>query len=100
MASTTLNHSITKDSEVLFITTRGWTQMWARLESNADGVNEIAAGSSFMEVDGGVAISQVLAPGTQVKIKTTSATQVKWSVMLTELVFLDVLVESLCVGGQ
>lgn len=101
MATQTLNHSITKDSEALFITTRGWTQMWARLESNADGKNELSAGSGYMEIDGGVDIPPfILAPGTQIKIRTTSAIPVKWSVMLTDLVFLDVLIESLCTGGQ
>jgi hypothetical protein len=100
MASQTLNLSITDTSDQLILITRGWTQVWARLESNADGVNEISIGSSFAEIEGGVDTGALLlGPGTEVKIKTTSANPVKWTVILNDLFFLDVFVESFC-GGQ
>ena len=101
MPSETLDHALTNTTDESVFTTRGWTQIWAHLESTAGGTNTLAMGSRHIKVEGGTTVGpMVLAPNTEIKIKTTSASPVQWSIMLTDLRFIDILEQYLCGGAR
>jgi len=90
---------ITNTSEKEIYKTTTWTHLWAYLESAAPGKNELAYGSTFVEVEAGVTVSHIVAPGTRIQLKTTSASPVSWSVLITPLDMIDDVLNALC-GGQ
>ena len=101
MASETYDHNATKTTEALLLETRGWTHIVAVLESSADGVNEFGYGGTYSVIEPGTTINHIVAPGTRVNIKCTSPTGSKWAIMITELSFIDSMINILCsLGGK
>jgi len=99
MASESYNLVVSNTTDQDFIETRGWVHLWANLESSADGENYIAYGGEFARVEPGVTISHVIAPGTKVKIKSTSSDGSRWGILVTELSILDAIMAALCQVG-
>jgi len=94
------NITIKSDSEPEILSAQGWTEVSMYLESGADGENRVGFGSGELTlVEPGVSFRHILAPGTILKFKTTSLTGVTWTLLTTELKFLDALEQALCSGG-
>lgn len=99
MASQALKTTITSGQDPEIYTTTGWTEIWAQLDSAADGENLFGYDGSFTVVEAGATIRHTVAPNTTIKMKTSSNTPVSWAVIITELSFLEDIVEALC-GGE
>lgn len=95
-ASESINKAITSASEQEFYYSSGWTHVWLSLESAAGGKNEMSYGGAFVLVEPGQTVSHVIAPGTRIKIRTTSGAPVNWSILVTQLTMIDDLLKVLC----
>ena len=100
MASEAFNVSITSSSEKEILETSTWTLLFAQLESAAAGQNFLGYGSSKTLVEAGSYVQHLVAPGTLIKLETTSATSVAWTFVVTEADFIDQILESICGIGQ
>ena len=93
MSSQSINHKLSRSSSDLIVyTTRTWAHLWAHLDSAASGDNSISYGGDFAAAEPGVTISHVVAPQTEVRMKTTSTDEVVWAVLVTELDVADQLI--------
>jgi hypothetical protein len=86
MSSQARDHKLARSSSDLVVyTTRTWTHLWAHLDSAASGDNSISYEGEFAAAEPGMTISHLVAPGTEIRMKTTSTDEVTWSVLITEL---------------
>lgn len=100
MSSESFNKVIVNTSEKDLYITSTWTHFWAYLEAAADGVNSISYGSEYVEIDAGVTVNHMVAPGTTIRIRTTSTSPVRWAILITPVTAIDQIIGALCAGGK
>jgi len=77
-----------------------WAVVNVHLESAAVGVNSLGYGPTRSEFMAAETRNLILAPGTRLMVETTSSSPVTWGMHITELTFIDDVVQALCTLGQ
>lgn len=96
MSSVSIRKTAVAGGEREVFIAKTWTRLTLHLESNALGDNTMGYGATRTEFMPGETRTMDIAPGTRVTVETTSATPVEWGIHLTEMTWIDDVVQALC----
>lgn len=96
MSSITIPKSAVAGGETEVFIAKAWTQITLHLESSALGDNTMGYGPSRTEFMPGETRTILVSPGTKITVETTSTTPVQWGIHLTELTWIDDIIQGIC----